>query len=42
MDNSGVEKRSLKGMWISLALFVMALAPRAMGLNVFFTIDVPN
>jgi hypothetical protein len=39
MSNSDVEKRSLKGMWISLALFVMALVPRVMGLNIFFTID---
>jgi hypothetical protein len=26
-------------MWISLALFVMALIPRVMGLNMFFTVD---
>ncbi len=40
MSNAGVKKRSLKReVCISLALFVIALVPRVMGLNVFFTID---
>jgi hypothetical protein len=39
VSNSDAEKRSLKEMKISLALFVMALVPRIMGLNIFFTID---
>jgi len=40
MGSSGVKKRSIKReICSSLALFAMALAPRAMGLNVFFTID---
>lgn len=40
MSNTGMEKRSFKReIYISLALFLMALAPRAIGLNVFFTID---
>jgi len=40
MSNTGVEKRSLKReICTSLALFMIALVPRVMGLNMFFTID---
>jgi len=40
MGDTGMEKRSRKHkIYISLALFVMALVPRVMGLNKFFTID---